>query len=81
MRELLSCGANVNAADNDGDTPLIRASCFCHVDVVRALLAAGADKHHVANDGNTATSLAGHAGDDAEPEAKAAVLALLAAAP
>jgi hypothetical protein len=80
VRELLARGANVNAADNDGDTPLILASFCGHVDVVRALLAAGANKHHVANDGSIASSCAGDK-DNAKPAAKAAVLALLAAAP
>ena len=78
--ELLARGADVNAADIDGYTPLITASNFGHVDVVRALLAAGADKHHVDNSGDTATSCAGKAGG-VKLSAKAAVLALLAAAP
>jgi ankyrin repeat protein len=66
--------------DIDGSTPLIQASYCGHVEVVRVLLAAGANKHHVDNDGETATSCAG--GDDGvKPAAKAAVLALLAAAP
>jgi hypothetical protein len=81
VRELLARGANANAAFNTGATPLVMASWKGHVDVVRALLAAGADKHHVANNGGTATSVAGIAGDDVEPAAKAAILALLAAAP
>ncbi len=55
------------------------ASWKGHVDVVRALLAAGADKRHVANNGATATSVAGTA-DGVTPAANAAVLALLAAA-
>ena len=80
MRELLARGANVEAATIGGLTPLIIASFRGHVNVVRALLAAGADKHHVANNGDTATSCAGAAAD-VEPAAKAAVLALLAAAP
>ena len=80
VRELLARGANIEAADNDGVTPLIIASLFGCVDVVRALLAAGANKHHVDNDGTTATSAAGRA-DGVKPKAKAAVLALLAAAP
>jgi ankyrin repeat protein len=58
----------------------MQASWKGHVDVVRALLAAGADKHHVDNSGATATSVAGIA-DGVKPAAKAAVLALLAAAP
>jgi ankyrin repeat protein len=69
----------VNVA-NGGDTPLIMASFLGHVDVVRALLAVGADKHHVCNHGDTATSCAG-GGLGVKPAAKAAILALLAAAP
>ena len=80
VRELLARGANANAAANSGDTSLIHASRRGHVMVVRALLAAGADKHHVANNGATATSLAG-TDEDAPPCSRAAVLALLAAAP
>ena len=80
MRALLARGANANAAFNTGETPLILASWQGHVDVVRALLAAGANKRHVQNDGATATSVAG-AADGVKPAAKAAVLALLAAAP
>jgi ankyrin repeat protein len=81
VRELLARGANVEVVTiGSGFTPLIMASCFGHVDVVRALLAAGASKRHVLNNGVTATSLAG-AAPDVKPAAKAAVLALLAAAP
>ena len=80
MRELLTCGANVEAATNEGATILIIASWAGHTEVIRALLAAGANKHHVDNRGDTATTRAGLK-DGVSPEAKAAVLALLAAAP
>ena len=80
VRELLARGANVEAANTNGFTPLIMASWQGHVDVVRTLLAAGANKHHVDNDGDTAASCAGLA-DGVKPADKAAVLALLAAAP
>ena len=53
------------------------SSCSGHVEVVRALLAAGADKRHVANHGDTAASLAGFG----KASSRAAILALLAAAP
>ena len=76
--ELLSHGANVNAVFSYGYTPLILSSFKGHVEVVRALLAAGADKHHVSCDGLTATSEAGTVGN---PGSRAAILALLAAAP
>jgi ankyrin repeat protein len=63
--------------DIDGVTPLIMASSHGHVEVVRALLAAGANKQHVDNSGDTAVSVAG----DGAPDSRAAILALLAAAP
>jgi hypothetical protein len=79
VRELLSRGANANAASSNGDTPLILSSSYGHVEVVRALLAAGADKHYVSRGGGrTATSIASNGG---MPGARAAILALLAAAP
>ena len=63
-----------------GTTPLIRASWHGHIEVARALLAAGADKRFMENNGATATSAAGtHA--NAPPGSRAAILALLAAAP
>ena len=52
--------------------------CVCHVEVVRELLAAGADKRH-ANNGHTAASVVCLYGDP--PGSRAAILALLAAAP
>jgi hypothetical protein len=80
VRELLARGANPDAAMNTGATPLIQASCKGHVEVVRALLAAGANKRSADSGGATAASCAGTAAG-VTPEAKAAVLALLAAAP
>jgi len=41
-RALLAAGANVNAADNDGFTPLTIASQQGHDDIVQLLRAAGA---------------------------------------
>jgi hypothetical protein len=78
VRELLSHGANVNAVSSYGYTALILSSFFGHVDVVRVLLAAGADKHQVSHNGHTVTSFAG---DRGRPGSRAAILALLAAAP
>jgi len=40
---LIRAGADVNAADDAGVTPLIRAAHRGHVDVVKVLLEAGAD--------------------------------------
>ena len=64
VRELLSRGTAVDAANADGYTPLIIASEMGHVEVVRELLAHGAHPGVVANDGATALSRAatnGHA--------------------
>jgi hypothetical protein len=80
VRELLARGANVNAATNFGTTSLMHASWRGHVEVVRALLAAGADKRRMTNNAHTATSLAGKDAT-APPGSRAAILALLAAAP
>ena len=80
VRELLYRGANVNASANTGATPLIQASWLGNVEVVRALLIAGADKRLMKHNGATAASLAG-TDDDAPPGSRAAILALLAAAP
>jgi hypothetical protein len=75
VRELLSHGANVNAVSSYGWTALILSSFNGHVEVVRAMLAAGADKHHVNANGDTATAVA----RDWPPVSRAAILALLAA--
>jgi ankyrin repeat protein len=80
VRELLARGAVVDAAFDTGATPLIQASWSGHTEVVRALLDAGANKRHVDNVGDTADSLAGTF-EDAPAGSRAAILALLAAAP
>jgi serine/threonine-protein phosphatase 6 regulatory ankyrin repeat subunit B len=54
VRELLDAGANVNQADNHGDTALMAASRYGHATVVEMLLAAGADVNHADNRGWTA---------------------------
>ena len=58
VRELLARGAVINAAFDNGATPLIQASYNGHTEIVRALLAAGANKRHVQNNGATADSRA-----------------------
>jgi hypothetical protein len=78
VRELLSRGADANAADLNSHTALILSIFRGHVEVVRVLLAAGADKHYDSHGGRTATSIAG---DRGKPGSRAAILALLAAAP
>ena len=59
---LISHGADVNAREVDGETPLMRASINGHAKVVEALLDAGADKELKATsgdyEGNTALDIA-----------------------
>jgi ankyrin repeat protein len=43
VKALLAAQADVNKADNGGQTPLYRASFNGHLEVVKALLAAQAD--------------------------------------
>ena len=80
MRELLAQGADIEAETDGGETPLLLSSFKGHVDVVRVLLAAGANKNHVDHFGNDARMAAG-AGADAPPGSRAAIHALLDAAP
>ncbi len=58
-RALLRAGVDVNAADNQGRTALLRAVWAYHDEgVLRVLLAAGADVNASDQEGNTATTLA-----------------------
>jgi hypothetical protein len=60
--ELMAHGASVEAArDSAGASCLIAASERGHVEVVRALLAAGADKRRINADGDNARTVAGTA--------------------
>jgi ankyrin repeat protein len=59
VKSLLSSpGANVNATDDRGSTPLIEAARFGHNDICRVLIAAGADLKAKDKDGKTALMLA-----------------------
>ena len=67
----------MNAADDNDWTALMCASANGRVEIVRDLLAAGADKDAVSNGGETAHTMAGRRGTDASAPA---IRALLAAA-
>ena len=54
VRALLAAGAEVDHADNAGETALDGAACHGKVDAMRALLAAGAEVDHVDKFGWTA---------------------------
>lgn len=63
VREAISTGADVNAWDEHGMTPLLSAVFIGNVDAVRLLLEAGADPNRAQRDDPTATPL-WHARED-----------------
>jgi len=59
VKSLLSSpGADVNAVDERGSTPLLEAARYGHEDICRALIAAGANLKSKDRDGKTALMLA-----------------------
>ena len=59
VRSLLSApGADVNARNDRGATPLLEAARYGHNDIARVLIAAGANVNAKDNDGKTALMLA-----------------------
>lgn len=59
VTSLINCGANLNLQDSVfGFSPLMCASVSNHLDIVKALLEAGANQALVCSDGNTAFSIA-----------------------
>lgn len=59
VKSLLSSpGADVNATDDRGSTPLLEAARYGHEDICRLLIAAGANLKSKDRDGKTALMLA-----------------------
>jgi ankyrin repeat protein len=59
-----SPGADVNATDERGNTPLLEAARYGHDDICRVLIAAGANLKAKDKDGKTALMLAVQGGHD-----------------
>jgi ankyrin repeat protein len=55
---LVKAGADLDAADGAGETALMKAATYGHVDAVRALVGAGADVKRFSKKGGTAVSFA-----------------------
>ena len=57
-RLVYECGDNINAQDNDGQTPLHWACLYGHRDIVETLMLAGADETITDDDRQTPAQLA-----------------------
>jgi hypothetical protein len=64
IQTLIEHGADVNAADWHGNTPLINAAYFGHLDAVKALLEKGANINAISKEGITALTAATYSGND-----------------
>jgi ankyrin repeat protein len=53
VQDLLQQGANANARDEAGDTAIMRAALYADVEMMRVLLAGGAEVHVPGQDGTT----------------------------
>ncbi|WP_447933209.1 ankyrin repeat domain-containing protein [Wolbachia endosymbiont of Dactylopius coccus] len=62
IKVLIELGADLEAKDKDGNTPLMNASLIGNLDVVGYLVSKGADIYAKANDGKTALDIARGAG-------------------
>jgi ankyrin repeat protein len=58
VKQLLAAGAQVNARDKNGVTPLMAASLEGHREIVEVLLASGAEVNARTTDGETALTFA-----------------------
>ena len=63
IRSLIAGGANLNAKNKDGRTPLMLAAMYGHADVVQALLTSGADPNAQDKQGNSAISAVQQSGN------------------
>jgi len=64
VRVMIESGINVNGRGLKQRTPLMAAAAFDRPEVIKALLAAGADPHARDEDGNTAATVAKDKGSD-----------------
>lgn len=63
IREILEKGENVDIRDNAGNTPLLVAVCFGHIEVVKLLISHGADVNAVCEGGYTPFRMAERTGE------------------